>query len=191
MKRNRGGERDLDHIILAADPRASTAPGSSTRRCARGLILMMDRTFDAAAERGHRREGDPLRARAEWSASTSRGRARAARGTTTRSSRRWSRRPAPPASASRSTSARRAAGARGDRRGRRVAAARPDRPRHPRGGRPGADGGAARGRDRARDLPDVEPAHEGAGGRGRGARHLPHVRRERRPASRSPPTARR
>ena len=35
MKRNRGGERDLDHIIMAAS-RASTAPAWNTRRCARG-----------------------------------------------------------------------------------------------------------------------------------------------------------
>ena len=31
MKRNRGGERDLDHIIMAASA-ASTAPASNTRR---------------------------------------------------------------------------------------------------------------------------------------------------------------
>ena len=46
MKRNRGGERDLDHIILAAirglDRAAIEYPQV---RC--GLILMMDRTFDA------------------------------------------------------------------------------------------------------------------------------------------------
>ena len=34
MKRNRGGERDLDHIILAAI-RGSTSRSSSTPRCAR------------------------------------------------------------------------------------------------------------------------------------------------------------
>ena len=44
MKRNRGGERDLDHIILAAI-RGLDRAASSTRRCAAGLILMMDRTF--------------------------------------------------------------------------------------------------------------------------------------------------
>ena len=35
MKRNRGGERDLDHIILAAI-RGSIARRSSIRRCAPG-----------------------------------------------------------------------------------------------------------------------------------------------------------
>ena len=35
MKRNRGGERDLDHIIMAA-VRDWTARASSTRRCAPG-----------------------------------------------------------------------------------------------------------------------------------------------------------
>ena len=58
MKRNRGGERDLDHIILAAI-RGSIARRSSTRRCARadpddGPHVRR------AAERGHRREGDPV-----------------------------------------------------------------------------------------------------------------------------------
>jgi adenosine deaminase len=61
MKRNRGGERDLDHIIMAAtrgldraEPRVPDRPrrpdpddGPDLRR---------------AAERDHRREGDPLRA---------------------------------------------------------------------------------------------------------------------------------
>jgi adenosine deaminase len=46
MKRNRGGERDLDHIILAAirglDRASIEYPQVRT-----GLILMMDRTFDA------------------------------------------------------------------------------------------------------------------------------------------------
>ena len=45
MKRNRGGERDLDHIILAAIRGLDIARRSSIRRCAAGLILMMDRTF--------------------------------------------------------------------------------------------------------------------------------------------------
>src|SRR5207248_2540994 len=45
---------------------------------------------------------------------------------------------------------------RGARRGDRVAAAGPDRARHPRRRRPGADDGAARARDRARDLPHLE-----------------------------------
>lgn len=46
MKRNRGGERDLDHIILAAIRGLDRARLEYPQvRC--GLILMMDRTFDA------------------------------------------------------------------------------------------------------------------------------------------------
>ncbi|MGE5691019.1 MAG: adenosine deaminase family protein [Pseudomonadota bacterium] len=46
MKRNRGGERDLDHIILAAIRGLDRASIEYPQvRC--GLILMMDRTFDA------------------------------------------------------------------------------------------------------------------------------------------------
>ena len=45
MKRNRGGERDLDHIILAAIRGLDHASLEYPQvRC--GLILMMDRTFD-------------------------------------------------------------------------------------------------------------------------------------------------
>ena len=47
MKRNRGGERDLDHIILAAIRGLDRASIEYPQvRC--GLILMMDRTFSAA-----------------------------------------------------------------------------------------------------------------------------------------------
>jgi adenosine deaminase len=46
MKRNRGGERDLDHIILAAIRGLDRASLEYPQvRC--GLILMMDRTFSA------------------------------------------------------------------------------------------------------------------------------------------------
>jgi adenosine deaminase len=45
MKRNRGGERDLDHIILAAIRGLDTASLEYPQVRA-GLILMMDRTFD-------------------------------------------------------------------------------------------------------------------------------------------------
>ena len=46
MKRNRGGERDLDHIILAAVRGLDLARLEYPQvRC--GLILMMDRTFEA------------------------------------------------------------------------------------------------------------------------------------------------
>ena len=46
MKRNRGGERDLDHIILAA-VRGLDLASLEYPQVRAGLILMMDRTFDA------------------------------------------------------------------------------------------------------------------------------------------------
>ena len=106
MKRNRGGERDLDHIILAAI-RGLDRARLEYPQVRAGLILMMDRTFDA------RQNAIIVDKAIDWStaassASTSPGRARAGAATTTRSSRRWSRPRARPASASRSTSARRA-----------------------------------------------------------------------------------
>jgi adenosine deaminase len=45
MKRNRGGERDLDHIILAAI-RGVDVASIEYPQVRAGLILMMDRTFD-------------------------------------------------------------------------------------------------------------------------------------------------
>jgi adenosine deaminase len=47
MKRNRGGERDLDHIILAAI-RGLDRASIEYPQVRAGLILMMDRTFDGA-----------------------------------------------------------------------------------------------------------------------------------------------
>jgi adenosine deaminase len=46
MKRNRGGEQDLDHIILAAI-RGLDLASLEYPQVRAGLILMMDRTFDA------------------------------------------------------------------------------------------------------------------------------------------------
>src|SRR6266567_2083086 len=46
LKRNRGGERDLDHIILAAI-RGLDVASLEYRQVRAGLILMMDRTFTA------------------------------------------------------------------------------------------------------------------------------------------------
>src|SRR5437868_12249212 len=46
MKRNRGGERDLDHIILAAC-RGVDRAALEYPQVRAGLILMMDRTFSA------------------------------------------------------------------------------------------------------------------------------------------------
>src|ERR1700740_2092161 len=45
MKRNRGGERDLDHIILAAS-RGLDIASLEYPHVRAGLILMMDPTFD-------------------------------------------------------------------------------------------------------------------------------------------------
>src|SRR5436309_14181016 len=45
MKRNRGGERDLDHIIMAAI-RGLDRASLEYPLVRVGLILMMDRTFD-------------------------------------------------------------------------------------------------------------------------------------------------
>src|ERR671931_164680 len=47
MKRNRGGERDLDHIIMAA-VRGLDRASLEYPRVRAGLILMMDRTFSPA-----------------------------------------------------------------------------------------------------------------------------------------------
>src|SRR5438094_3179301 len=46
MKRNRGGERDLDHIIMAAS-RGPDRASLEYPQVRAGLILMMDRTFSA------------------------------------------------------------------------------------------------------------------------------------------------
>src|ERR671931_583570 len=46
MKRNRGGERDLDHIIMAAS-RGLDRASLEYPQVRAGLILMMDRTFTA------------------------------------------------------------------------------------------------------------------------------------------------
>ena len=59
MKRNRGGERDLDHIILAAI-RGLDRASLEYPQVRAGLILMMDRTFTAAPEHGDHREGAAL-----------------------------------------------------------------------------------------------------------------------------------
>ena len=175
MKRNRGGERDLDHIILAAI-RGLDRASLEYPQVRAGLILMMDRTFD------ERQNAIIVEKAIRWAPRGIVGIDIAG--------------PRPGGGAIRYAQlaplveeAREAGlgvtihvgeeggdhGRRGDRRGRRVAPPRPDRPRDPRRRRPGADGGAPRARDRARDLPDVEPADEGAARRGRGARHVPRA----------------
>ena len=179
MKRNRGGERDLDHIILAAI-RGLDRASLEYPQVRAGLILMMDRTFATRQNRDHRREGDPLGA--------------------ARHRRDRHRRPAPgrralrlhgdaPIVDTRATAGLGVTihvgeeggefGARRDRRGDRGRCA-------PTASATGSWPPATRELmralretgDRAGDLPDVEPADEGAGRRGRDPRHVPRVRRE-------------
>jgi adenosine deaminase len=103
MKRNRGGERDLDHIILAAI-RGLDIASLEYPQVRAGLLLMMDRTF--SADQNMVIVEKAIRYAA---ASTSQARARAASATTTRrSGSTWSS-PATQGSASPSTSARKAA----------------------------------------------------------------------------------
>jgi adenosine deaminase len=61
MKRNRGGERDLDHIILAAI-RGLDLASLEYRQVRAGLILMMDRTF------GHRQNEVIVEKAIRWAA---------------------------------------------------------------------------------------------------------------------------
>ena len=168
MKRNRGGERDLDHIILAAI-RGLDLASLEYPQVRAGLILMMDRTFtadqnmviiekaikymprgvvgiDIAGPRPHGARYDYTQIREHVDLARDAG-----LGVTIH------------------------VGEEGGEHGVQeigevvdVAAARPARPRHPRGARPGPDGGDPRCRHHARDLPDLESPHEGAPGRGRG-----------------------
>ena len=180
MKRNRGGERDLDHIIMAA-VRGLDRASLEYPQVRAGLILMMDRTFSERAERDHRREGDSLRAARDrrhrhrrpaacggWAVSVRRARAARRTGSLGRSRGDDPRR-----------RGRRRSRHRRDPRRRRLAPPGADRARDP--GRSGrdVDGRPARARDHARGLPDVEPADEGAARRGRGSRHLPRLLRGR------------
>ena len=105
MKRNRSGERDLDHVILAAIRGLDRASIEYPQvRC--GLILMMDRTFT-------QRQNEIVVEKAIRWASRGvvgidvAGPGPAVGATTTGSWSRWWPPPAEPASASRSTSARR------------------------------------------------------------------------------------
>ncbi len=54
MKRNRGGERDLDHIIMAAS-RGLDRASLEYPQVRAGLILMMDRTFTSGRTRSSSR----------------------------------------------------------------------------------------------------------------------------------------
>ena len=90
MKRNRGGERDLDHIILAA-MRGLDIASLEYPQVRAGLILMMDRTFS------HRQNEVIVEKAIRWASRgvvgiDIAGPRPAASATTTRGSRRWWRR---------------------------------------------------------------------------------------------------
>ena len=59
MKRNRGGEQDLDHIIAAA-VRGMDRAILEYPQVRAGLIFCLDRGLQPRAERDHRRQGDQL-----------------------------------------------------------------------------------------------------------------------------------
>ena len=153
MKRNRGGERDLDHIILAAI-RGLDRARLEYPQVRAGLILMMDRTFDARqnaiivekaidwADRGvvgvDIAGPRPGGARYDYTAGAADGRDGARRRPRRHDPRRRGRRDR----------------RRGDPRGRRAPAAGSHRPRDPCRGRPRPDGAAcARRRRCSRSAP--------------------------------------
>jgi len=107
MKRNRGGERDLDHIIMAA-VRGLDRAGLEYPRVRAGLILMMDRTFTREQNEVIIEKAIRYRS-AESSASTSPARAPTTAATRTATWPRSSKRPGLQGSASPSMSARKAA----------------------------------------------------------------------------------
>ena len=179
MKRNRGGERDLDHIILAAI-RGLDRARLEYPQVRAGLILMMDRTFDA------RQNSIIVDKAIAWAD-------RGVVGIDIAG-------PRPGGVRYDYTSARpmvetaRAAGlgitihvgeegANGaEEIGEVVESLRPDRIGHGilAAHHPDLMGLLPRCRDRARDLPHLEPAHEGPPGRRRRPRDVPRLRRPRR-----------
>ncbi len=148
MKRNRGGERDLDQIILAAIRGLDLAGHARgvPAECARRLILMMDRTFSAEqnmviVEKARRYAprgivgidiaGLGVRAASKLGPTQIVPHVEAARRRRARCDEStWAKRAASTASP-------------GTARGRVVPPPRPDRPRHPRRGRSRPDGKAA------------------------------------------------
>ena len=190
MKRNRGGERDLDHIILAAI-RGLDRASLEYPQVRAGLILMMDRTFTPQQNMVIVEKAMRYAPRGIVGDRHRRPAARAARAGTTRQI-------APHVEAARAAGlgvtihVGEEGGEHGVEELREVVEVlRPDRIGHGilAAGDPALMEALRGGRDRARDLPDLESADEGAGRRGRGARDVPDVRRARRRRSRSRPTA--
>ena len=153
MKRNRGGEQDLDHIIAAAVRGMDKATLEYPVKP--GLIFCLDRAFPyelneiiaekaiAWRDRGRRRHrhrrpgGVDLPGRRLPTAVPAR----------------------PPVRPRADRPHRRVRPGRGGGPGRRAARARPHRPRRQGGLRPARDGDDPRARHRPRDLPDVQPQH--------------------------------
>ena len=106
MKRNRGGERDLDHIIMAA-ARGLDRASLEYPQVRAGLILMMDRTFTHGQNEIIVEKAIRYRGRGIVGIDIAGPRPAPVRIPTATSSRSWSPR-ARPVSGSRSTSARRA-----------------------------------------------------------------------------------
>ena len=178
MKRNRGGERDLDHIIMAA-VRGLDRASLEYPQVRAGIILMMDRTFDERQNAVIVEKAIRYASRGIVGVDIAGPRPRAG--------------PLPlprprPARAGGARGGPRRDGARGrgglsrEEIGEVVETLAPDRIGH----------GILAARDpelmallaerghRARDLPDLEPADQGAGRRRRGARDLPDLPRRRR-----------
>ena len=190
MKRNRGGERDLDHIIMAAS-RGLDRAALEYPLVRAGLILMMDRTFtreqnEVIVEKAIRyaprgvvgvdiagpRPGGARYPYRELAPLVEEARS-AGLGVTIHVGEEGG-----------STGSRRSA--RSSRRLRPTGSATASSPRETR-----RSARRCRARDRARDLSDLEPADAGAGERGRGTRHVSDVHRRPASATRSRQTARR
>ena len=181
MKRNRGGERDLDHIIMAA-ARGLDRASLEYPQVRAGLILMMDRTFDE-------RQNAIIVEKAIRYAS------RGIVGIDIAGPRPGGERYRYSVLAPLVEEARAAGlgvtihvGEEGgeygvDEIGEVIETLRPDRIGHGilAARQPELMARAPRPRDRPRDLPDLESADKGAARRGRCAPDVPRVRRERRP----------
>ena len=175
MKRNRGGEQDLDHIIAAAVRGMDRATLEYPVKP--GLIFCLDRAFPyelneiivekAIAWRDRGVVGIDIAGPEVVDLPRRRLPAALPAG--------------PPVRSRDHRPHRRVRPGRGGRPGRRAARARPDRPRRQGRLRPAGDGDDPRARHRPRDLPDLEPQHPGRLGLGRVPLDLRHV-----PAQRGP-----
>ena len=175
MKRNRGGEQDLDHIIAAAlrgmDKATLEYPVKP------GLIFCLDRAFPYELNEIIAEKAIGWRDRGVVGIDI------AGPGVVDLPRRRLSAAvpPRPPVRPRDHRPHRRGRPGRRDRPGRRAARARSDRPRRQGRLRPAGDGDDPRARHRARDLPDLEPQHPGRVRLGRVPLDLRHVPAQRHP----------